>query len=313
MASVKPFVYYGTSQFSRVILQGLVTRGWRPVLVVTTEGKPQGRGLNLKLTPVAELAQSVGLPYVEVNSLRQKTAVKDKIKNQAVSFAILVAFGKIIPPDVLSFYSDGIVNIHPSLLPLYRGPAPLAYPLWEGQSQTGVSLMLLDEEMDHGPIIAQAVCPILPQSDAQSLANDLSALAINLTLTKLPDYLAGLLKPQAQNHKLATYTKLISKQTGRANFSKSANELNNQRRAFCPWPGLWTVWQGQSLKLLSTEVMAGLTNLQPGLVRQHNNGITIDCSSGLLLVTKLQAGGGKPMPAQDFVRGHPTIIGGILN
>ena len=310
MLPSEPFTYYGTSDFSAGVLLGLLQAGLKPALVVSTAAKPQGRGLKLIPTPVAALAQKQGLPLFEVKTLKSEEVQKQLAGGQT-PVAILAAFGKIIPQAVLDLYPKGIVNVHPSLLPQYRGPAPIQYAIRDGATETGVSLIILDEEVDHGPVLAQEKCAITETDDAQTLSRKLAELSVKLLLSTLAPYLSGSLSPTPQDHTRATLTKMITRDDGRADFTKSAIELDRQRRAFTPWPGLWTMWQGKRLKLIDTAVLPDYATTQ-GKVELKNGQLVIGCSQGGLLVRSLQPEGGKIIQASDFLRGYQQSIGSIL-
>lgn len=300
------FIYYGTSEFSACILQGLLKAGLKPSLVVSTIAKPAGRGLKIQPPPVTQIAQESNLPFWEVKTLKDKET-QNKIASYKTSFAILAAFGKIIPKEILALYPKGIINIHPSLLPLYRGPAPIQYALRDGATETGVSLIILDEEVDHGPILAQEKSLINETDNSISLSNKLVAVAVKLLPTILTSYLEGSLPPTPQNHTKATFTKMITRENGKADFTKSATELNNKRRAFTPWPSLWTTWQGKIIKFLETKPNE-LSSATPGKVELINNDLMIHCGQGALLINSLQLEGSKPLSSAEFLRGHKDFV-----
>ncbi|MBU1039268.1 methionyl-tRNA formyltransferase [Patescibacteria group bacterium] len=307
----KSFVYFGTSDFADIILTGLLKAGLRPVLVVTTLPQAKGRGLKKTSSPVGLRAVANQLELLESPSLKN-VDIKKQLAKFKTDFAVLAAFGQIVPASVLVLYPKGIVNVHPSLLPLYRGASPIASALLAGQFKTGVSLMLLDDLMDHGPLLKQVEYLIKEKDNALTLSQALAGLAGEILPNVLIDYLSGKIKPVAQDHSLATYTKLISRSDGRANFNLTAEQLNNLRRAFYPWPGLWTTWRGQVVKLLQTEVL-DVELTKPGLVKEYQNqGLSIDCQSGSILVKEIQLAGRKPMLAGDFIRGQASFVGTVL-
>lgn len=310
MALGSPFVYYGTSAFSRRLLQGLLLAGWRPSRIVTTAPKPAGRGLRPAPSPVAALGRERGLPVLEVRTLKT-AAAQHEVTRGGEPLALLAAFGKIIPAELLRLYPRGIVNVHPSLLPAYRGPAPIQRALLDDVPATGVTLILLDEEIDHGPILAQTKLAIAPADDAPALTDKLADLAVKLLLDTLPGYLAGRLTPEPQNHARASFTTMVKRDDGCADFTKSAAELDRTRRAFAPWPGLWTTWRGQRLKLTATRVVPHHDS-QPGLVSRTSEGLLIGCARGALLVRDLQLEGGRVLKTDDFLRGHPDLTGTVV-
>lgn len=310
MKSDTSFIYYGTSEFSASILQGLLKTDLRPSLVVSTIAKPAGRGLKTQPTPVTQIAQESNLPVLEVKTLKDKET-QNQITSYKTSFAILAAFGKIIPKEILAFYPKGIINVHPSLLPLYRGPAPIQYAIRDGVIETGISLIILDEEVDHGPIIAQEKCLISETDNYISLSNKLATAAVKLLPTILTPYLEGSLSPTPQNHNKATFTKMITRENGKADFAKSATELNNEHRAFTPWPSLWTTWHGKIIKLLETKP-SELGSTTPGKIELINNDLIIHCGQGALLINSLQLEGSKPLLSAEFLRGHKDFVAAKL-
>ncbi len=304
------FVYYGTSAFSATILQGLVDSGFTPELVVTTKGKPASRGLKTTPTPVGTLAGFLQLPLREVASLRPPE-VEASLKQYQTPFAVLAAFGKIVPLSILDLYPKGIVNVHPSLLPKYRGPSPIQSALKNGDSQTGVSLIVLDSEVDHGPLLAQRTLPITEADDALTLSTRLASSSMDLLKETLPPYISGSLQPAPQDHAEATFTTMVEREDGQADFTKPAQTLDRMRRAFTPWPGLWTTWQGKRLKLVATEV-AETKSGNPGTVTQDSDGLQITCGQGALVVSRLQLEGATELTASDFVRGHQGLVSSVL-
>ncbi|MBI5465912.1 MAG: methionyl-tRNA formyltransferase [Candidatus Kerfeldbacteria bacterium] len=310
MISDLKFVYYGTSEFSAVILSGLLQAGFKPSLVVSTEPKPAGRSLKLVPTPVSALAQEKNLPLLEVKTLRSPE-VQERLTSGQEPVAILAAFGKILPKSVLDLYPKGIVNVHPSLLPLYRGPAPIQYALRDGARETGVSLVILDEEVDHGPVLAQEKCDITATDDTPTLSKKLVEMSVKLLLSTLSSYLLGSLSTTPQDHTRATFTKMIRREDGKADFTKSATELDRQRRAFIPWPGLWTIWQGKRLKFIDTAVLSDYAG-QPGRVELKDSRLVIGCGMGGLVIHSLQLEGSKPLSSDEFLRGYPKFVGANL-
>lgn len=310
MAQSEPFVYFGTSAFSSDVLEGLLKAGLKPVLVVTTAGKPAGRGLRVEPTPVGELTGRLSIPIIEVASLKP-AEVEKQLAAADCSYAVLAAFGKIIPPAILSLYPKGIVNVHPSLLPLYRGPSPIQAALRSGGAKTGVSLIVLDSEVDHGPVLAQRSALIDKDETAPALSGKLASLAVELLCETLPPYLRGELKPREQDHTLATFTKMIRRADGQVDFNKSAIEIERQARAYDPWPGLWSNWRGRRLKLLQVKSNQSLQG-ERSVVGQAGEIFFVGCGQGVLELEQVQLEGGRAMPIPEFVLGHSDFVGSKL-
>ena len=310
MAWVEPFVYFGSAEFSRRLLAGLIEADCKPALVISTSAKPAGRGWRETPTPVAAYAKAVGLPVVTVKSL--KHGLPQELTASAAVFGLLAAFGKIIPEGLLTLYPQGIINVHPSLLPRYRGPAPIAYALMEGAKETGVSIIKLDAEVDHGLMLAQQSLVINDNDDAVGLEQRLASLALELLLASVPKYLAGELSLTTQRHAQATYSHIVKRAHGQADWSQTAEALNNKRRAFTPWPGLWTTWQGKRLKLIQTSCRQ-LDLTAPGKVQLIQSDLVIGCGERTALIVKtIQLESGRVQTANDFVRGRKDFINSHL-
>ena len=311
MVLAEAYTYFGTSDFGAAILAGLIGQGCKPSLVVTTVGRPRGRGLRSAPTLVAEVAKQAALPLLEVSSLQVEQA-QHRLAAEATPFAVLAAFGMIIPWSALQLYPKCIVNVHPSLLPRYRGASPISAALLDGAAETGTSIMLLDAEVDHGPVLSQARLAVSPGDDAVSLSGRLAQVSLSLLGETLEPYLGGTLLPKPQDHARATYTRLLSRGDGKADFAKPAHELDRIRRAFTPWPGLWTSWQGKRLKLITATPRLERASGVPGSVQMHGPALVVTCGSGCLELREVQLEGAQPTPAADFARGHPTILGQML-
>lgn len=258
----RPFsvIFFGSQKDSLFILKKLLSLSYLTVeLVVTQAPRPSGRKKLLTPTPVGEFAQNKNLPLFTPQRLDSKN--QQKISQLQPALGILAAYGQIIPPRLIKIFPKGIINIHPSLLPKLRGPAPVAQAILNGQDTTGTTLFLLDEKIDHGPIIAQAKIAINPKDTKEFLTRRLFILGSQLLDQKLPDFLAGKIKPQPQNHQQATFTKLLSRKDGYLEVGqikealrgdqKLTNKIDRKIRAFYPWPGTYTMINDQRVKIIS--------------------------------------------------------------
>ena len=279
--------------------------------VIPAPDRPAGRGLQLQPCPVALYAREHGLFVIQPDKL-SRPEILPMLEALHASVAVLVAYGYIIPPGVLQLFAHGIVNVHPSLLPLYRGSSPIASALLNGATETGVTLMLLDEAMDHGPIIAQRLELIVTDDTNFTLHQRLSKIGAQLLVESLPKYLEGTLVPQSQDHTLATYTKLIKPENGRINWTLRAETISRAWRAYQPWPGSFTAWDGKRLKLGRIEALESTPQGVPGLCKAINGGILVSCGSGSVKIHELQLEGGKMLASADFLRGYPSISGSML-
>lgn len=280
-------IFWGTSEFAVPAIQALKKAGFSISLVVTQPDAPQGRHLKLTPCPVALAAKELGLQIFQPERLKEREAL-EKLKKTGADIYVVAAYGRLIPDEILNLPPKGAVNIHPSLLPLYRGPSPLQSAILEGSSETGVSLMLLDQEMDHGPLLAQIRVPLSPTITTPELEKNLSEVGAKLLVDTLPRYLAGEIKPKPQNHSQATFCKLLKKEDGKINWDEPAEIIARKIRALKPWPGTYTVYQ---------------ENGKEQLLKIHQASI-ID---GKLKLEIVQPAGGRPMSYQDFLRGHPSV------
>ena len=302
-------VFFGTHDFAAIILEALATNQDFSVLgVVTQPDKPVGRKQAIQKSAVKIVAEKFNLPLFQPATLKKFTAESGELA-QADNF-VVCQYGLVIPQAVLDMPKNGSINIHPSMLPSYRGASPLQTALLNGEKNTGITIMLMDAAVDHGPILIQEPVTILPDETYGTLSKRLAPIAANLLIKTLTDWAQKLIEPKEQNHALATFTKIFSRDDGKINWHKTAQEIHNQFRALDPWPGIWTMWNGKRLKLLSVGISTH--SAAPGKVSQVNNDLVIGTSHGSITVFKLQLEGGKPTLAAAFLSGHPKIIGTIL-
>jgi methionyl-tRNA formyltransferase len=238
-------LFFGTPRFAQIVLKKLINSPYKPIQVITAPDGKTGRGLQLTPTPVKKLAQQHDIEVLTPQSLNE-------VNNLDFDLAILVAYGKIIPKNILSIPKHGFINVHPSLLPKYRGPSPIQSTILAGEVKTGVSIMVLDKEIDHGPVIAAKKITISPQDTHESLVESLGKTGANLLLDILPGYLKGKLKPKPQNHVDATSTSHITKQNGFIDLENppDSKTLDRMIRAYYPWPTVWTKLDGKIIKFL---------------------------------------------------------------
>ena len=252
-------VFFGSEKNSLFILKKALTLSYLKIITVVTQPpRPVGRKQSLTPTPVGKFAQENKLPLITPIDLKPKNY--QTISKQIPTLAILAAYGKVLPQKLIDLFPKGIINIHPSLLPKFRGPTPVVQAILNDNKNTGVSLFIIDEKIDHGPIIAQKRLTIKTDDTQESLAQDLFQLGANLLADKLPDYLNNRLIPRAQDHHQATYTKLLSRQDGLIKFSQLkkallgnqllTSKIDRKIRAFYSWPGTYTIVNNQRIKIL---------------------------------------------------------------
>jgi methionyl-tRNA formyltransferase len=306
-------------------LRALLEAGHQVAAVYTRPDQPAGRSRRLQPTPVRAAAEALGLPVETPTGLRS-AEVQHSLASLRAEVFIVAAYGRILPPDVLAIPRYGVVNIHPSLLPRYRGPSPVATAILEGAAETGVSIMLLDEGMDTGPVLARSI-PV--RLDGTERAGELTARLFEMGAAMLPQVLRGLeageLKPEPQKAAAATVTRLIEKEDGRIDWGRPAAEIERAVRAFDPWPGTFTIWGGRTLKVLRAAVGGGEAGQHaggaggkrqpqapPGTVRVAGKRIYVATGEGDLELLSLQPGGRQPVAASDFLNGNPGVDGAVL-
>ncbi len=312
-------VFFGTSEFAVPILKAIKEKtDWEIGLVVSESAKPAGRSNKITDSLVAKCSKENDLNLVTPISVKD---IAGDIKTAEPDIAIVVAYGQIIPRSIFDIPKFKTVNIHPSLLPKLRGPSPIQTALLEGLKETGVSLMLIDEKMDRGPVLSQEKVKIADEDNYRELENKLSDLGSKILIRDLPKYIAGIINPMPQNEADATYTHLIKKEDGRADWNKSAGEIYNQWRAFSKWPGLFTFFknrndQGIRLKLIELEpnLETSFPSKDIGLIFTNDKkSLFIICGSGAINIKKLQPENSKIQTADEFLNGYGYVIGQKLS
>lgn len=309
MTRVARVLFMGTPGFAVPSLQALVEAGYDVVGVVTQPDRPAGRGRRLMAPPVKEAALALELPVLQPQTLRHPEIVH-QLRELAPDVVVVAAYGEILRPEVLAIPPHGCLNLHASLLPRHRGAAPVVAAILAGDEVTGITIMLMDEGMDTGPILTQSSMPVSSDDTAGALMEKLSYLAADLLIETLPAWLAGEIMPQPQDHEQATYHKLVRKQDGLVDWSLPAVEIWRRVRAYHPWPGAYTYWQGRLLKILRAQPLDDWAGPgSPGEVIRTDQGIVVVTGQGALLLEEIQMAGKRPMSVEDFVRGRRDLIG----
>ena len=282
--------------------------------VVTPPDRPRGRGRQPEAPPVKEAALTLGLPVLQPANLRRE-AVVAQLAALEPSVMVVAAYGKLLPPAVLSLAPHGCLNLHPSLLPRHRGPSPVATAILEGDERTGTSLMLLDEGMDTGPVIARRELQLEGNERAGQLTERLFLLGAGLLSDNLQQWMDGALAAQPQEDALATLSRKLERSDGWMDWSLPAEALARRCRAFDPWPGLHTEWEGRTLKILQAEALpledTG-TELAGQVVSTAGKRAHVATGRGVLSLERVQLEGRKAVSGEDFLNGHPDIVGARL-
>ena len=307
-------VFMGSPEFAVPPLERLVLNKYQVVAVYTQPDKPAGRGRSLVSTPVKRVATARKLSVVQPASLKEAEVVA-QLADFRPDVIVIAALGQILPQSVLYIPTQGCINIHPSLLPKFRGASPVASAILAGDDFTGVSLMLMDEGLDTGPVLGRAQIAISPWDTTGSLTAKLSLIAAQLLLEILPRWLRGDIEPQAQNEAEATFSQQISKENGEVDWHLSAAEIWRRVRAFQPWPGCYTKWQGKQLKIIEAVPLSEGGGEDLGrvvAVEGVEAGFGVVAGEGVLGVAKVQMEGKKVMSAAEFLRGQRQFMGAIL-
>jgi methionyl-tRNA formyltransferase len=310
-------VFMGTPAFAVPTLEALLAAGHEVALVVTQPDQPVGRGRKLMPPPVAQVARARGLPLLQPTSLR-RPEVQAELARAAPDVIVVAAYARLLPPAVLALPPLGCLNVHPSPLPRHRGPAPIQGALLAGDTETGTSIILLVEQMDAGPILAQERLPILPEDDATTLEPRLAAQGARLLVETLPRWAAGAIQPQPQDEAAATYTRRLTKEDGRLDWRRPAIELARQVRACAGWPGAFTTWRGRLLKVLrATPVAERPPDARPGTVflLTESGGPAVPAvaaGEGSLRLDLIELAGRRPTPGAAFLQGYRDFVGSVL-
>ena len=279
-------------------------------VVISQPDKPAGRGLSLKPPAVKARALELGLEIWQPTKVRTGD-LAERLRALEVDVGVVVAYGRILPRSVLDAPRTGCVNVHASLLPRWRGAAPIQWSIVHGDAETGVSLMQMDEGMDTGPVLATAATPIARDDDAASLGQRLSVMGAELLRQELPRYVAGELAPVPQDDPAATMAPLLEKQHGRVNWDQSATAVHNQIRGMNPWPGAHTVLGERRIKIhRAIPSTLDPEGAQPGeVIALDPEGILVACTEGTLEIQELQESGRKRVDARSFVSGRGVAVG----
>ena len=291
------------------------------IAVITAPDKPVGRKQVLTPSPVKKWASGANFSVLEPIRIKNLEWIK-RIKELKPDLIILCAYGQIIPKEILDAPKYGALNVHPSLLPKYRGASPIQSVILNGDKETGITIILMDEEMDHGPIIQNSKCKIQnAKITYKELSEQLANLGAELLIKILPDWVDGKIKTQPQDHSKATFCKIIKKEDGKINWNKSAQEIERQVRAYATWPTAYTEIQNSKfkiqndnakLKIFEAEVINKNTERKVGEVFLKDKQLAVQTGNGVLILKQVQLEGKKPMSTKDFLNGHPEIINAVL-
>jgi methionyl-tRNA formyltransferase len=300
-------VFCGTPRFAVPTLEALVHAGFPVRLVVTQPDKPRGRGLVLTPSPVKQTALALNLPVTQPTSIKNNHEFRSQLESIKPDAIIVVGYGRIIPQWMIDLPRLGNINLHASLLPKYRGAAPIQWAIARGETMTGVTTMRIDAGLDTGDILLQKDIPIAATDTAETLAPALAAVGADLLVETLHGLQAGGIEARPQDDAQASLAPILKKEDGRIDFRLSAREIRDRLRGFQPWPGVFTSFRGKNLHLWDAALSEH--SLVPGELLAEGDRLFIGCGEGALEILEVQVEGKKRMPARDFIHGYRPQAG----
>lgn len=305
-------VFMGTPAFAIPVLSALLDAGHEVVGVYTQPDRPTGRGKRVDPPQTKRYAEERGLSVLQPASLRRDEGVSREMASRSPDLIVVAAYGLFLPAAIIELPRLGALNVHPSLLPRYRGPSPVGSAILNGDTLTGVTIIQVDEGMDSGPIVAQREIPIAPDDTTEELTERLFRMGAALLVEALPRWERGEIEARPQDHSKATITSRLSREDGEIDWSRSAAYIARQLRAYHPWPGSFTRWRGRGLKVIEASALEGPAQptASPGQVLSlSDGGVGIGTGHGVLGVRRLQLEGRRAISARDFILGQRDFVG----
>jgi methionyl-tRNA formyltransferase len=303
-------VFCGTPQFAVPTLERLASAGFDLQLVVTQPDRPQGRGMELTAPPVKQSALKLGLPVLQPDKIKKNEELQARLMALRPDAIIVVGYGRIIPPWMLTLPPYGNINVHASLLPKYRGAAPIQWAIANGEQTTGVTIMHLNEGLDTGDILLQKEMAIEPDDTAVTFAPRLAELGADLLVETLRGLEEKTIRALPQDHSQATLAPILKKEDGQIDFSRTATGIHNRVRGFQPWPGAYTQFRGKNLKFINASPEDTPSNLNAGELRVGDEKLFAGCGQrSVLQLLQVQPEGKKSMTAREFINGYHPAAG----
>ena len=304
-------VFMGTPHLSIPVLERIVDDGHEILAVYTQPDRTSGRGRRKAISPLKEYSVSKNYLVLQPENFRSNSSEINTLKKFDADIAVVAAYGILLPPEVLSAFRHGCINLHPSLLPKYRGASPVSSTILAGDKYTGVTIIQLDSGMDSGPILSQEKIKLQGDEFCDKLTMDLFMLGSNLVSKTISEFATGNIEIVQQDHDKATFTEKLSRNDGLIDWTKGFNRIWKEIRAYNPWPGSHTKFKGKNLKIIEAKIST--ENKSPsGYVSIHRNEVYVGTSDGSLNVKKLQVEGGNIVLASDFARGHKDFENSVL-
>ncbi len=312
MTSDLKIVFMGTPEFGSTSLQKMIDNDINPFLVVTNPDKPVGRGKQIQQSRVAQLATRNNIDVFKPQTMQELESKMEEVKPDLI---VIASYGKIISKKVLDIPKYKTINVHPSLLPKYRGPSPIQYAILNGDKKTGVTIMLVELEMDSGDILNQKEYVIKDKTNYEELSHELALIGGDLLVNTINDWVSGKIKPKKQDS-FPVYTKILDRFDGRIDWKDSAEEIERQVRAFNPWPGAYTYNKDKIIKILEADVLEQTRNGPfgtPGKTYLGTNGtIAVQAGRDFSVIKSFQLEGKKAMKTEEYLRGNNDLIGILL-
>ncbi len=306
-------IFCGTPRFAVPTLEKLVAAGHSVPLVVTQPDRPRGRGMELVASPAKEAAMRLGIPVVQPTAIKNNEEFRSQLSTIKPEAIIVVGYGRIIPQWMIDLPRFGNLNLHASLLPKYRGAAPIQWAIANGETVTGVTTMRIDAGLDTGDILMQRELPILRDDTAETLGPKLASIGAELMIETLHGLERGDVQPAPQDHSRATLAPILKKEDGRIDFSRTADELFNRLRGFRPWPGAFTTFQNKTLQVHRAQTAQSLVPLAAGAIAIEGTRLLSGCGQGTVLeLLEVQIEGKRRMTAQEFINGYRLKTGDRL-
>jgi methionyl-tRNA formyltransferase len=301
-------VFCGTPRFAVPTLEKLVEAGFTVRLVVTQPDKPSGRGMQLAASPVKQSASRLGIPITQPEKIKKNEEFREQLAGIAPEAIVVVGYGRIIPQWMIDLPPLGNINLHASLLPKYRGAAPIQWAIAIGETVTGVTTMRIDAGLDTGDILLQKELPIGPNDTAETIAPTMAAIGADLMVETLRGLKNGTVQPRPQDNSNSSLAPILNREDGLIDFNRSAVEILNRLRGFRPWPGAFTTFRGKQLHVWEGTPVS--SSVPPGEIRVEADRLIVGCGSGTALeLLEVQLEGKKRMAARDFVHGHQPKAG----
>jgi len=312
-------VFCGTPRFAVPTLEKLLAAGHSVPLVVTQPDRPRGRGMEVAVSPVKAAAIRLGLSVAQPVTIKNNAEFRDQLSVIAPDAIIVVGYGRIIPQWMIDLPRLGNLNLHASLLPKYRGAAPIQWAIANGESATGVTTMRIDVGLDTGDILMQREIPIAPEDTAETLGPKLASIGADLMVETLRGLDTGQVRPTPQDHSQATLAPILKKEDGRMDFTRSADDLFNRLRGFQPWPGAFTTFKGKTLQVHHAQPLQHAVKLTPGEIAVEGTRLFVGCGKNkaqdadtALELIEIQLEGKRRMTAQEFINGYRPKSGDHL-